>query len=123
LLGNAFGTKDDQINRTELLIVIRPRVVRDSEDARRAHGRIPVAHQVGSAAQPDGTEQDRARSEPLPALSRQAANVARLFVMADPESSATAARRQAATPCAVYQPSKCASRKRTDALRLAGLPP
>jgi general secretion pathway protein D len=36
LLGNAFGTKDDQINRTELLILIRPRVVRDGEDARRA---------------------------------------------------------------------------------------
>jgi general secretion pathway protein D len=36
MLGNAFGTKDDQINRTELLIIIRPRVVRDSEDARRA---------------------------------------------------------------------------------------
>jgi general secretion pathway protein D len=33
VLGNAFGTKDDQINRTELLIIIRPRVVRDSEDA------------------------------------------------------------------------------------------
>jgi general secretion pathway protein D len=36
MLGNAFGTKDDQINRTELLIIIRPRVMRDSEDARRA---------------------------------------------------------------------------------------
>jgi len=36
LLGNAFGTNDDQINRTELLIIIRPRVVRDAEDARRA---------------------------------------------------------------------------------------
>jgi general secretion pathway protein D len=36
VLGNAFGTKDDQINRTELLIIIRPRVMRDSEDARRA---------------------------------------------------------------------------------------
>jgi general secretion pathway protein D len=36
MLGNAFGTKDDQINRTELLILIRPRVVRNSEDARRA---------------------------------------------------------------------------------------
>jgi general secretion pathway protein D len=36
LLGNAFGTKDDQINRTELLIIIRPRVMRDGEDARRA---------------------------------------------------------------------------------------
>ena len=36
VLGNAFGTKDDQINRTELLIIIRPRVVRDTEDARRA---------------------------------------------------------------------------------------
>jgi general secretion pathway protein D len=36
VLGHAFGTKDDQINRTELLIIIRPRVVRDSEDARRA---------------------------------------------------------------------------------------
>jgi general secretion pathway protein D len=36
VLGNAFGTKDDQINRTELLIIIRPRVVRDGEDARRA---------------------------------------------------------------------------------------
>jgi general secretion pathway protein D len=36
MLGNAFGTKDDQISRTELLIIIRPRVMRDSEDARRA---------------------------------------------------------------------------------------
>jgi len=36
VLGNAFGTKDDHINRTELLIIIRPRVVRDGEDARRA---------------------------------------------------------------------------------------
>jgi general secretion pathway protein D len=36
VLGNAFGAKDDQINRTELLIIIRPRVVRDGEDARRA---------------------------------------------------------------------------------------
>jgi general secretion pathway protein D len=36
MLGNAFGTKDDQINRTELLILIRPCVVRNSEDARRA---------------------------------------------------------------------------------------
>jgi len=36
VLGNAFGTKDDQINRTELLIIIRPRVVRDGEDAQRA---------------------------------------------------------------------------------------
>jgi len=36
LLGNAFGTKNDQINRTELLIIIRPRVMRDGEDARRA---------------------------------------------------------------------------------------
>jgi general secretion pathway protein D len=36
MLGNAFGTKDDQINRTELLILIRPRVVRSGEDARRA---------------------------------------------------------------------------------------
>jgi len=36
VLGNAFGTKDDQINRTELLIIIRPRVMRDTEDARRA---------------------------------------------------------------------------------------
>jgi general secretion pathway protein D len=35
-LGNAFGTKDDQVTRTELLIIIRPHVVRDSEDARRA---------------------------------------------------------------------------------------
>jgi general secretion pathway protein D len=36
VLGNAFGTKDDQINRTELLIIIRPRVMHDGEDARRA---------------------------------------------------------------------------------------
>jgi general secretion pathway protein D len=36
VLGNAFGTKDDQINRTELLIIIRPRVMRDGDDARRA---------------------------------------------------------------------------------------
>ena len=36
VLGKAFGTKDDQINRTELLIIIRPRVMRDGEDARRA---------------------------------------------------------------------------------------
>src|SRR5262249_27590497 len=36
VLGNAFGTKDDQINRAELLIIIRPRVMRDSDDARRA---------------------------------------------------------------------------------------
>ena len=36
VFGNAFGTKDDQINRTELLIIIRPRVMRDGEDARRA---------------------------------------------------------------------------------------
>jgi len=36
ILGNAFGTKGDQIGRTELLIMIRPRVVREGEDARRA---------------------------------------------------------------------------------------
>jgi len=36
VLGNAFGTKDDQIGRTELLIIIRPRVVRDGEEAQRA---------------------------------------------------------------------------------------
>jgi general secretion pathway protein D len=36
VLGKAFGTKDDQINRTELLIIIRPSVMRDGEDARRA---------------------------------------------------------------------------------------
>jgi general secretion pathway protein D len=36
ILGNAFGTKQDQINRTELMIIIHPRVVRDGEEAQRA---------------------------------------------------------------------------------------
>jgi general secretion pathway protein D len=36
LVGNAFRTKSDEINRTELLIIIRPRVIRDSEEAARA---------------------------------------------------------------------------------------
>src|SRR5262245_36119679 len=40
VLGNAFGTKDDHINRTELLIIIRPRVVRDGEDARSEERRV-----------------------------------------------------------------------------------
>ena len=36
LLGNAFKSKTDGINRTELIIFIRPRIVRDSEEARQA---------------------------------------------------------------------------------------
>jgi general secretion pathway protein D len=36
LVGNAFRTKSDAINRTELLIIIRPRVIRDGEEAARA---------------------------------------------------------------------------------------
>jgi general secretion pathway protein D len=36
LLGTAFRTKSDQIDRTELLIIIRPTVVRDDAEARRA---------------------------------------------------------------------------------------
>ena len=36
LLGAAFRTKSDEIDRTELLIIIRPRVIRDSEEAARA---------------------------------------------------------------------------------------
>ena len=36
LLGTAFRTNSDGINRTELLIIIRPRVIRDSEEASRA---------------------------------------------------------------------------------------
>ncbi len=35
LLGNAFKSKTDGINRTELIIFIRPRIVRDSEEARQ----------------------------------------------------------------------------------------
>jgi general secretion pathway protein D len=36
MLGTVFGTKRDQIERTELLIIIHPRVVRDREEAREA---------------------------------------------------------------------------------------
>jgi len=36
VIGNAFGTKQNLMNRAELLIIIRPRIVRDGEDARRA---------------------------------------------------------------------------------------
>lgn len=36
LFGNAFKSKTDGINRTELIIFIRPRIVRDSEEARQA---------------------------------------------------------------------------------------
>ena len=36
VLGTAFRTKQDQLNRSELLLIIRPRIVRDSEDAQRA---------------------------------------------------------------------------------------
>ena len=36
LLGAAFRTKSDEIDRTELLIIIRPRVIRDNEEASRA---------------------------------------------------------------------------------------
>ena len=36
LLGAAFRTKTDGIDRTELLIIIRPRALRDSEEATRA---------------------------------------------------------------------------------------
>ncbi|CAN7655084.1 type II secretion system secretin GspD [Pararhizobium sp. LjRoot235] len=35
LLGNAFKSKTDAINRTELIIFIRPRIVRDNEEARQ----------------------------------------------------------------------------------------
>ncbi|TCQ16665.1 type II secretion system protein D (GspD) [Rhizobium sp. PP-CC-3G-465] len=35
LLGNAFKSKTDGINRTELIIFIRPRIVRDPEEARQ----------------------------------------------------------------------------------------
>lgn len=35
-IGNLVGTKDDQITRTELLMLIRPHIVRDGDDARRA---------------------------------------------------------------------------------------
>jgi general secretion pathway protein D len=34
LLGNAFKYKDDKIERTELIIFIRPRIVRSVEEAR-----------------------------------------------------------------------------------------
>src|SRR5262249_47282607 len=36
------------------------------------HRRIPVAHQIGDAAQPDGTVEDRPRSEPRRALTQRA---------------------------------------------------
>jgi len=36
LLGSAFRTKTDGIDRTELLIIIRPRALRDTEEAARA---------------------------------------------------------------------------------------
>ena len=36
VFGTAFRTKQDQINRSELLIIIRPHIARDSEDAQRA---------------------------------------------------------------------------------------
>ena len=36
LLGAAFRTKSDEIDRTELLIIMRPRVIRDNEEASRA---------------------------------------------------------------------------------------
>ena len=36
LLGAAFRTKTDGIDRTELLIIIRPRALRDTEEATRA---------------------------------------------------------------------------------------
>jgi general secretion pathway protein D len=35
LLGNAFKSKTDAITRTELIIFIRPRIVRDNEEARQ----------------------------------------------------------------------------------------
>lgn len=35
LLGNAFKSKTDSIDRTELIIFIRPRIVRDNEEARQ----------------------------------------------------------------------------------------
>jgi general secretion pathway protein D len=34
-LGNAFKSKTDGINRTELIIFIRPRIVRDVQEARQ----------------------------------------------------------------------------------------
>lgn len=34
-IGNAFKNKEDTIDKTELLIFIRPRVVRDASEARR----------------------------------------------------------------------------------------
>jgi general secretion pathway protein D len=36
VLGTAFRTNSDGINRTELLIIMRPRVIRDGEEAHRA---------------------------------------------------------------------------------------
>lgn len=35
VIGNAFKNKEDSIDKTELLIFIRPRVVRDSNEARQ----------------------------------------------------------------------------------------
>jgi general secretion pathway protein D len=62
LLGAAFRMKSDEIDRTELLIIIRPQVIRDSEEAYRAteeyRSRIkleaPRSQTVGSKLQRDG---------------------------------------------------------------------
>ncbi len=34
VLGNLFKSRNDRKNRTELLVLLRPRVIRNSEDAR-----------------------------------------------------------------------------------------
>jgi len=52
--------KDDQINRTKLLIIIRPRVVRDGENPRRATDEYRSRIKWEAPRSQMGTVEDRA---------------------------------------------------------------
>ncbi len=58
LVGNLFGTNASSTNRTELLVLITPRVIRTEQDVREIgqdlKDRMKTLYPAGAAAQPQG---------------------------------------------------------------------
>lgn len=64
LVGNLFGTKDDEISRTELIIFITPRVIRDEDDAQAIAEEL--RRRMRSLSPVDGSDDPAVPDEVLP---------------------------------------------------------
>lgn len=64
LVGNLFGTQDDEISRTELIIFITPRVIRDEDDAQAIAEEL--RRRMRSLSPVDGSNDPAVPDEVLP---------------------------------------------------------